>query len=591
MRTTFFKKSMAAALITSLVIVGFSSCKKYLDVKPLSSATTDYAFSTVDNATKAVLGAYASMTGDNGYGIRLNMYYPYDNDEMIGQQGQIGDGERRDIAHYNATPANTQLYSPYSQLYQGIERANICIYYIPQMDLYKNGSDIQKSQLQRLYGEALTLRAQFYLELIRNWGDVVEQRLPSAFETDLFKAKTDRDTIYEHILDDLATAETIVPWRSQVPLDERITQGAVRGLRARIALYRAGYSLRSDGQMKQGSDPQKYYQIAREECQTIINSGEHSLDPSYIGIWRDHFDAHTIDAQESIWEVAMGGSNNSKLGYYNGPRWNGKGNSALRILPNYFYLFDSTDTRRDVTIAPYNINADLTLVAVPLTSGLFDGKFRRDWTSNPSFLTSAAQNFSLNWPLIRYADILLMFAEAENELNGPTSAAYDAVNMVRRRGYGLPINTPSPDVDLPSGLSKTDFFNAIVKERALEFGSEGIRKYDLIRWNLLAQKIAETKAILTAMASRQPPYDQLPENMYYKVNEPTLIWAGSFYNNNVTSAPSSDYKGVAWIASGITSGLITNMYAVNFQTGKSELLPFPTKELESNPKLTQNPGY
>jgi hypothetical protein len=184
-----------------------------------------------------------------------------------------------------------------------------------------------------------------------------------------------------------------------------------------------------------------------------------------------------------------------------------------------------------------------------------------------------------------------MFAEAENELNGPSSAAYDAVNMVRRRGYGLPINTPAPGVDLPSGLSKTDFFNAIVKERALEFGSEGIRKYDLIRWNLLAQKIAETKAILTAMASRQPPYDQLPANMYYKVNEPTLIWAGSFYNNNVTSAPSSDYKGVAWIGSGITSGLITNMYAVNFQTGKSELLPFPTKELESNPKLTQNPGY
>jgi len=296
-----FFKNIAALLITTVMLFGFSSCKKYLDVKPLSSATTDYAFSTVDNATKAVLGAYSSMTGDNGYGIRLSMYYPYDNDVMMGQQGAIGDGERRDIAHYNATPANTQLYNPYSQLYQGIERANICIYNIPLMDLYNNGSDAQKKELKRLQGEALTLRAQFYFELIKNWGDVVEQRLPSALESDLFKSKTDRDTIYEHLLSDLATAETLVPWRSEVTLDERITQGAVRGLRARIALFRAGYSLRSNGQMKQGSNPQQYYQIARDECNAIMTSGQHSLNPSFVSIWRDHFDAHTIDAQESIW--------------------------------------------------------------------------------------------------------------------------------------------------------------------------------------------------------------------------------------------------------------------------------------------------
>lgn len=589
MATTFFRKLITGIAVILIVVIGFSSCKKYLDVPPLSSATTDYAFSTVDNATKAVLGAYSAMTGDNGYGIRLSMYYPYDNDEMMGQQGAIGDGERRDIAHYNATPANTQLYSPYAQLYQGIERANICLYFIPQMDLYNNGTDAQKKELKRLYGEALTLRAQFYFELIKNWGDVVEQRQPSSLETQLLKKKTDRDTIYEHLLSDLATAETLVPWRNEVSLDERITQGAVRGLRARIALFRAGYSLRSDGQMKQGSNPQQYYQIALDECKTIINSGQHNLNPSYIAIWKDYFDAHTIAPQESIWEVAMGGSNNSKLGYYNGPRWNGKGNGALRILPNYFYLFDSTDLRRDVTVAPYNINQDFTLAGQSITT-LYDGKFRRDWTSNPSFLTSAAQNFNLNWPLIRYSDILLMYAEAENELNGPTAAAYNAINMVRRRAYGKSISAAAPDIDLPAGLSKSGFFNAIVKERALEFGSEGIRKFDLIRWNLLAQRIAGTKNILNAMANRQPPYDQLPQNMYYKTGQTTLIWAGSFYNNNLTSAPAG-YTSVSWVGSGITAGLITNQFAVNFQTGKSELLPFPTREMESNPSLTQNPGY
>jgi hypothetical protein len=595
MKTKILLRSIAAVVFLS-VVIGFSSCKKYLDVQPVSSATTDYVFSNVDNAYKAVLGAYASLTGDQGYGIRISMYYPYDNDEMMGQSGAIGDNERRDIAHYNAAPGNTQLYNPYSQLYQGIERANLCIYYIPQMELYANGTDAEQKELKRLYGEALTLRAQYYFELTRNWGDVVAQWQPSAFETELFRAKTDRDSIYEHLLDDLALAETLVPWRSEVTKDERISQGAVRGLRARIALYRAGWSLRSDGQLKQGSNSTQFYQLAKDECDAIITSGQHSLNPNFQSVFKDYIGGHAIEPNgEMVWEVAMSGGNSSlgdsKLGYYNGPRWNGKGNAALVILPTFFYLFDSTDLRRDVTIAPYWLNENFTLVARPITS-MPDGKFRRDWTSNPSLATTAAQYMAMNWPLIRYSDILLMFAEAENEINnGPTAAAYDAINMVRRRGFGRPINSPDPDIDIQGGLSKTNFFDAIMKERSLELASEGHRKYDLIRWNLLAQKIAETKTQLAAMAARQAPYDVLPSNMYYLKGQTTLQWAGSFYQNTVTSAPSSDYAGVAWVGSGITSGILTKQFAVNFQTGKSELLPFPTKELESNRNLTQNPGY
>src|SRR5215216_1952239 len=98
MKTSFLSKSMAAAIVFPAVI-GFLSCKKYLDVQPVSSATPDYVFSNVDNAYKAVLGAYAALTGDQGYGIRISMYYPYDNDEMMGQSGPTGDNERRDIAH------------------------------------------------------------------------------------------------------------------------------------------------------------------------------------------------------------------------------------------------------------------------------------------------------------------------------------------------------------------------------------------------------------------------------------------------------------------------------------------------------------
>ena len=595
MKTRFSHRSIATVIIVSCVAFGILSCKKYLDVQPVSSATPDYVFSNIDNAYKAVLGTYACLTGDQGYGIRISMYYPYDNDEMMGQSGATGDNERRDIAHYNAAPGNTQLYSPYSQLYQGIERANLCIYYIPQMDLYANGTEAQQKELKRMHGEALTLRAQYYFELIRNWGDVVAQWQPSSFETDLFKSKTDRDTIYDRLLNDLATAETLVPWRSDVTKDERITQGAVRGLRARIALYRAGWSLRSDGQLKQGSNAAQYYQIAKNECNSIILSGQHNLNPSFQSVFKDNICGHIIEPNgEVVWEVAMAGGNSglgdSKLGYYNGPRYNNTGNSALVILPTFFYLFDSTDLRRDVTIAPYFINQNFTLAGRTLSS-IPDGKFRRDWTANPSLVTTAAQYMGLNWPMIRYSDVLLMLAEVENELNnGPTAAAYNAINMVRRRGYGKPIGTPDATVDITPGLNKASFFSAIVKERALELASEGHRKYDLIRWKLLEEKLNETKTQLGLMAARQFPFNSLPLNMYYKTNQTTMQWAGSFYQEIVTTAPTG-YTAVPWVGTGITAGIITNQFAASFKSGKSELLPFPSKEIESNRNLKQNPGY
>lgn len=604
MKTRFSHRSIATVIIVSCVAVGILSCKKYLDVQPVSSATPDYVFSNIDNAYKAVLGTYACLTGDQGYGIRISMYYPYDNDEMMGQSGATGDNERRDIAHYNAAPGNTQLYSPYSQLYQGIERANLCIYYIPQMDLYTNGAESQQKELKRMHGEALTLRAQYYFELIRNWGDVVAQWQPSSFETDLFKSKTDRDSIYDRLLDDLATAETLVPWRAEVTKDERITQGAVRGLRARIAMYRAGWSLRSDGQLKQGSNAAQYYQIAKDECNAIILSGQHNLNPSFQAVFKNYICGHAIEPNgEVVWEVAMAGGNSglgdSKLGYYNGPRWNGTGNGALSILPTFFYSFDSLDLRRDVTFAPYNIvrnSAGIDTLVGKTLATVADGKFRRDWTSNPSLLTTAAQYMGMNWPLIRYSDILLMFAEAENELNnGPTTAAYNALNMIRRRGFGKPINTPAADIDIPGGLSKSNFFNAIVKERSLELASEGHRKYDLIRWNLLAQKITDTKTQLAAMAARTAPYDVLPAIMYYSKTSKLstgMIWLGSFYQPTISPAPSStQWASVAWVDAGITAAVITNQFAANFKSGKSELLPFPSKEIESNRNLKQNPGY
>ncbi len=521
------------------------------------------------------------------------MYYPYDSDDMMGQGATpYPDNERRDIAHYNVQPSNTQLATPYNQLYLGIEKANICIHYIPLMDMYTNGTADQKAALQRLYGEALTLRAQFYAELVRNWGDVPAQFEAAAFEKDFFKARTDRDEIYKQILKDLADASALVPWRSKVAADERITQGAVRALRARIALAAGGYSLRSAGNsMQRPSNYKDFYQIAKDETNTIIQSGEHHLNPNFQAIFKNGIAAHTLDQTgEILWEIAMGGGNSaqgdSKLGYYNGPRVSGNGNGALTILPTYFYSFDKSDTRRDVTCAPYDIANDGTYAPRTLPN-MVDGKFRRDWITNPApSPTSAQQYFGLNWPVVRYSDVLLMYAEADNELNGaPSSAAISAYEQVRQRAFGVN----------PIGVTPADyagFFTAITNERLWEFGGEGIRKYDLLRWNMLASQLDKTKASLTAMAASQPPYNNLPTTMYYQTgsNPSTgLVWKNDFYAPSPVTPPAGT-TAVTWVGSGIATTILT-YYAVSFTPNKSELLPLATSVIDSNPSLKQNFGF
>lgn len=588
-----------------MVITG---CKKFLDQQPITDVSAEVVFSDVPSAYKALAGAYSRMVGDAGFGIRLSLYYTVDTDEMQGPTGAV-DNDRRDIARYSATSGNAQITNPFNQLFTGIEFSNICIANIPKMDRYNNGSEQEKKQLRRMYGEALTLRAQYYFQAIVNWGDLPANFRPASelASSNPFPVRTNRDTIYNQLLADLKMASELVPWRTELaaigdPLDERITKGTVKALRAKIALFRGGYALRSDGTMKRNADYLTYYQIAKDECNEIMSSNQHALNPSFKSLWKDQVNAHAVaDPQGELMFQASGiggvSAADTKLAYYNGPTVNNLGNKSINVLPTYFYAFDSTDLRRDVTCAVYNVAADgVTKVGQAITA-ICDGKYRRDWITNPSYApTNAIQYFGLKWQIIRYSDVLLMYAEAENELNGPTATAYTAVNQVRRRGYGKAIGTADATVDLPAGLSKTTFFDAIVKERSLELGGEGVRKFDLIRWNLLAKKITDTKAALLAMSTLSAPYNTLPISMYYKTGSTSDnntfiggLWANSFYKAAPTSTPSGTTK-VVWLSAAINTTSLSR-YATGFTTGKSELLPLPQPARDANINLTQNPGY
>jgi hypothetical protein len=579
-------------------------CKKWTAVSPGSDYSIDEVFSDVPNATSALIGVYDELQGDNGYGIRISLYYPYDSDEGI-VSGNIDNG-RRGVGRYQLLLTNAEVSNPFRQLYRGIEKANLCIEQIPLMSLYTNGTEDQKAQLHRLYGEALTLRAQFYLELIRNWGDVPAPMIPSYKQSNLFIAQTDRDSTYDKLLADLATAKELLPWRTEVVRNERITKGAAMALRARIALYRGGYSLRKSGQMQRGSDYIKYYTIARDECaELMLKRSEHTLNASFENIWRN-VTSFTYDPQgEILFEVGAGGGNSnsdSRMGNYDGPNVNaasryGAGGGGIIMLPNYFYAFDSVDTRRDVTVTSYQVTSSSNIKSQRRLGELNTGKYRRDW--RVPLLPGSVLNVGYNWVLIRFSDVLLMFAEAENEINGaPTAAAIAAFEEVRKRAY------KNADIGITPS-TKEGFFNAIVNERYLEFGHEGIRKYDLSRWNLLSAKIAETRTKIQQIRDRVAPYDNVPQYIYWKNNGEEI----QYYVPNNTAATavpwyrptqvptSSEWKRVDWAQHLTATNSIDNLalwqgLARFFVPGKSELFPYDQATLDAyQGRLTQNPGY
>ena len=633
MNKQIFNKLTLLAASGFMLLLG--GCKKYLDQQPITAVGPDVVFNSVDNARSALVGVYNQLTGDNGYGLKISLYFPVGTDENQGPTG-AADGGRRDFPLYATTPGNTQMGGSYNQLFKGIQYANLCIANIPSMSLYSTGTDQQKKQLQRMYGEALTLRAQFYYEAIRNWGDLPAHFQPAEVQAtqDPFPKRTDRDSLYDHILADLKTAEDLVPWRNEVTtigdqVDERITKGTVKGVRARIALTRGGYSLRQDGTMKRPGDYKSFYQIARDETNDVINSGQHSLDPSYKDLWKNQVGGRVVSdpfGELMFQATAIGrvGGADTKLGYYNGTpvvdaatQAASTGTSGIYMLPTYFYLFDSTDLRRDVACAPYSDTLAPDGVSFwkrgAAASSIYDGKYRRDWLNPPLPKGTYLNNYSsFKWQILRYSDILLMFAEAENEINGgPSAAAYNALNLVRRRAYGNSNN------DAPTGMSQDQFFRYLVRERALELGDEGIRKYDLIRWNLLSTAITQSKTNIDQMGTfqvmTQPTYmagyptyvlntANLPTSMYFRIRSTSdsLGMGGLVMNSWYTKTPSATPAGTAkitWISatSGTLSTAVQNHYATNYLAGKSELLPIPQDAITAyggfGSNMPQNPKY
>ena len=563
--------------VIALTTVLFTSCKKFLETDSPSTFTSQYVFAHEYDIFNAVKGVYALLTLDEGYSTRLSYYYTVNSDvEII---TGASDGGRRDIAEFTCNTSNSEVLKPWNNLYQAINRANECIKGIKEGSLYATNANVKQ-----LYGEAVALRAQMYYELVRNWGDVPYKTTPTVSGDNFYLPRTDRDTILTNVINDLIAVESDMYYADQMSEGiERMNRGFVQGLIARIALTRGGYSLHSDAggslSMKRNdADYIHYYQIANTYCKKLVVSNKHALTPSFRTIFLNECQFITPKNADVLYEIAFPATYSSDLGYYNGIKMlagthnYGSASGSVAFAPTYFYSFDSTDVRLPVTCALYSLDATLKQVIVNPAGGITSGKWCKAFMSIPQGAASTKYT-GINWPLMRYSDVLLMLAETENELNnGPTDVARNALTSVRQRAFAS-TDWPTKVTQYVSNVSagKTAFFNAIVNERAWEFGGECLRKFDLIRWNLYGANIAATRAKLTQMGldtrlgTGQGAYLSFPDKVYwkYKSDNVTLDIIGLYKK---VSIPPAGYTTANWLmnlanADGSRPAFITDMFA------------------------------
>jgi hypothetical protein len=279
-----------------------------------------------------------------------------------------------------------------------------------------------------------------------------------------------------------------------------------------------------------------------------------------------------------LYEIAFPATYSSEVGYYNGIKIvagthnYGSASGSIAFPPTYFYSFDSTDVRLPVTCALYSLDGTLKQVIANPAGGITTGKWSKTFMSTPQG-SASTKGTGINWPILRYSDVLLMLAETENELNsGPTDVAKNALISVRQRAFAS-TDWPTKVTQYVSNVSasKATFFNAIVNERAWEFGGECLRKFDLIRWNLYGTNIAATRTKLTQMGldtrlgTGQGAYLSFPDKVYwkYKSDNVTLDIIGLYKK---VSIPPTGYTTANWLmnlanADGSKPAFITDMFA------------------------------
>lgn len=472
------KKNIIKTIMWCGIAIFTASCS-LLDTEPQDFTNPKDYYNTETDLNMALNGVYATLADGSLYG-----------GNMLGRMGLSSDigyesysTDEGSVGYHDVFPTDAKVLIYWRDLYKGIGRANMLLENLhkPVMDEKVRGY---------IKGEALFLRAYYHFMLVTRFGNIplVEKVPASGMSTDVQVPQTPAREVYLSIIKDMEEAALLVKPVAQVESGGRVSQSAVYGILARVCLYMAGEPVREPGM----------YAKAKEYAAKVIDIDYHQLNPSYEQIFINYMQ-DKYDVKESIFEVEFWGTNigtytnvagmvgrNNGIGFSNDDIASiGVSIGTIRATPYFYSLFGEGDVRRDWTISPYTYES-ATGVKVYQTSNFwirYCGKFRREYElSAPKSVSYTPTNF----PVLRYADVLLMYAEGvaadpENSDAAELDKAYEYLNMVRRRGYAKDVTITDPTVDIVNE-GKMHLMEIIKDERARELGHELLRKDDVVRW-------------------------------------------------------------------------------------------------------------
>lgn len=518
-------------------MLSFTSCNDFLDVEPPSGFTPEYVFSSEDEIKALMTKMYSAMTEDGMYGSTFANSLNTNTDvEMSSFKNNTVAATGADIGCFDSKPYWNVLNSTWNNMYSTINYANDFLYELEKSPLFSSQIKGEgPTEVQQMYGEVKALRAMLYLDLIRTWGDVVFVTEPSKSIDDFFATTvTERNKILEYLIDELIEVEPMMKYAADLDYGvERASREYCQALIGQLALYRGGWSLRPDkdnpasvGYMERGDNFEHYYDIAITYLGKVIKESKHDLKQSYEELWYNECNWNTANNDDVLFAIPMLKSVTSRYGYNVGvtiagdKHEYGSASNYLHYCGTYMFTFDGDDLRRDITCAPYKYDKNLNQEIDMGIAGMGVGKWSKLKMKSPLGASSGAGT-GINSIRMRFADVLLMYAEAVNERFGPRDDAKEALKRVRRRAFDSSLWASKVESYVESLNSEEDFFKAIMDERKWEFGGESIRKYDLARWNKYGEVIYNLyfEMInwgLAANGTYIPGIEKVPENIYYK---------------------------------------------------------------------------
>ncbi|MFN8345518.1 MAG: RagB/SusD family nutrient uptake outer membrane protein [Spirosomataceae bacterium] len=464
MNLTIIQK-MGRALVCSALLLGPAGCTDFLNEQAPSNLTPDSFYTIPDHAEAALASVYADMRfmGD-GAGIFSSNWQLLEamtgtsttetaqNSDLNNLYGLVHDGNTAHVVNY------------WNGLYKVIAQANQVIEKVPPI------TPMDEAQKKKVLGEARFLRATAYFTAVRLWGDIPLVTKPQTASSEDFQpARASQEEVYKLIVDDLVAAEAAgLAW---MDVSGRVNMAAVKTQLSRVYLTMAGFPL---------SKGAAYYKLAADKALEVITYA--NANPGTINLFTSYEDVHKESTENRLEHLFMlqyntvvaGNPMDNMYPNFKPVTYNGPGGTGSTVpTPSFYNSYEAGDLRAKNQEGYFYTSYFTNGNGAPFELGapyIFK-HFNR--TSNGTSGVAGSRQNNLNVPQIRYAETLLIYAEAQNEVGGPTQGAYDAFKRIRDRAK---LTTPALGT-----YTQTTFREAVWRERWHELAYEQITWFDMVR--------------------------------------------------------------------------------------------------------------